>query len=119
MDKDRLEASRALGHMLPGHVGVLPSNTPILVCLATDTVPTVMARVVKEADEGVATLAVYWPDSGRMNLIRVSAADDTGDVQPVGKTANIGMISDSLQGGYLRFSMPFLPAAELREYAHA
>lgn len=106
MDKERIEASRALGHLLP-KIAENHNGGTILPFLASDSMSYVMGRLVREVtDSHEATLAVYWPETQHLDIVTfesgpVSPQDDACDVNTA---SSIGMVIDAARNAGGRFA---------------
>ncbi len=94
----RLDASRALSKYIPKHMDAFTRNghapgSTIVVALESDTVVSVLARVIKEVAAPPATVAVYWPTTSELEVIRLAPGGPiTAQTQPIGPGATIGML---------------------------
>ncbi len=130
MDSSRLEAARAVGTFLSTHKSAFVTNghragSAIVVCLESDTVPSVMARVVREVPEPPATLAVFWPETERLEIVALGPGEPISGVEQhvIARTSSIGMLIDGLTDAsapfYFRMNAGFEVASSVSVYADA
>ncbi|MEI6620782.1 MAG: hypothetical protein WCP28_02600 [Actinomycetes bacterium] len=105
-DRRRLNGARVLAKFVARHDDDFEKNghvagSTIVLCLESDPVAAVMARIMREVPTPPATVAVYWDESAHLDVISIGPGEpdelNEDGMQGIGREAPIGMIVDHVR----------------------
>jgi len=95
------EGAKALLRILADEHCQIPSGTAIVSCLETESLASVLARVMAVREDPPVVVSVYWPESGRLELVQLGEGAhplaNNSAPDEVSSESTIGMLVDAIR----------------------